>query len=61
MYSKLYKLDPKPEDLAMDRLKTFKKMFEDLIRICCIKLEWSVVGSERLYVSGDSWFSAKTI
>jgi len=37
------------------------KILEDRIRVCCIKLKWFAVGSERLFVSGDSWFSAKTI
>lgn len=29
--------------------------------VCCIKLGWSIVWSERLNVFGYSWFSAKAI
>jgi len=36
-------------------------MLEGRTLFCYIKLGWSTVGSERLFESGDSWFSAKTI
>jgi len=59
----LYELDPKPEDLTMDRLNNLYSNidYEGRTRVCCIKLGWSVVGSEKLIDFGDSWFSAKAI
>jgi hypothetical protein len=38
-----------------------KSALEDRTLVCCIKLEWPAIWSERLNVSGDSWFSAKAI
>jgi len=35
--------------------------WEGRTRVCCIKLGWFVVGSEKLIDFGDSWFSAKAI
>jgi len=34
---------------------------EDRTRVCCIRLGKFVIRSERLFDSGDSWFSAKAI
>jgi len=38
-----------------------KIVLKDRTRVCCIKLGWFVVGSEKLIDFGDSWFSAKAI
>lgn len=62
MRKELYRLDPKPEDLVVSRLKNCSNTnLEDRIRVCCIKLERFAIRSEILVVSGDSWFSAKAI
>jgi hypothetical protein len=59
---KLYNLNPKPEDLIVSRLNlNFVDLEEGRTRVCCIKLGWLAIGSEKLTDFGDSWFSAKAI
>jgi len=55
---KLILLDPKPDELFMDRLKEEP---EDRTLVCCKIQGRSVNRSEKLIEFGDSWFSVKTI
>jgi len=48
------KLDPKPRELIMNRLK-------DRTSVCCNKLGRFVIRGERLIKRGYSWFSMKPI
>jgi len=60
--TKLYELNPKPEDLIVNKLFWFlKKNQKGWTRVCCIKLGWFAIGSEKLFDFGYSWFSAKAI